>query len=136
MTDRIHNLQISRDGATMSMIMGANVTVMVEDMGRSIRFYTGTLGLTLKARHGDEFAQVEAPGTIIALHPTSKRRPTATASDGLSIGFAVDDLDKTVAELTDKGVVFSKISDDRQVRLAFFNDPDGTPLYLSHSKWG
>jgi catechol 2,3-dioxygenase-like lactoylglutathione lyase family enzyme len=118
------------------MIKEANVTIMVSDMSSAIKFYTETLGLRLKTRYGEEFAQVEAPGTIIALHPDSRSNAKAGSSGPLSIGFAVDDLDSTIVELKSKGVVFSRVSDDAQVTLAFFTDPDGTPLYLSHSKWG
>lgn len=105
-------------------------------MNRAIKFYTDTLGLKLKAHYGDQFAQVEAPGTIIALHPAAKGGPKAGNSESLSIGFAVDNLEKAMAELKVKGVLFSKVADDAQVKLAFFTDPDGNPLYLSQSKWG
>jgi len=116
------------------MIKEANVTLMVNDMERAVRYYTETLGLKLKVRYGEHFAQVEAPGTIIALHPKSGPKPGGFES--ISIGFAVDDLDRTMGELKAKGVSFSRITDDTQVRLAFFTDPDGNPLYLSQSKWG
>ena len=116
------------------MIKGANVTVMVDDMKRAIDFYTGTLGLKLKSRYGDDFAQVETPGTVIALHPRVKKAPSSVS--GISIGFEVDDLEKTMADLKQKGVSFSRTTDDAQVSLAFFSDLDGTPLYLSKSKWG
>ena len=117
------------------MIKEANVTLMVKDIERSVRFYANDLGLKLKARYGDQFAQLEAPGTIIALHPASgeERQPK---SESMSIGFAVDSLDGAMAELSSKGIVFSRVTDDAQVRLAFFKDPDGHPLYLSQSKWG
>jgi len=39
-------------------------------------------------------------------------------------------------ELKAKGVQFSRTTDDAQVKLAFFTDPDGNPLYLSQNKWG
>jgi hypothetical protein len=48
----------------------------------------------------------------------------------------VSDLPATMDELKGKGVVFTRVTDDKQVRLAFFTDPDGTPLYLSQNKWG
>jgi len=117
------------------MIKEANVTLMVSDMGRAVRFYTNVLGLKLKSRYGDNFAQVEAPGTIIALHPATEG-PKPDRSESISIGFAVSDLDKERAELENKGVKFLRTADDTQVRLAFFTDPDGNPLYLSQSKWG
>jgi len=115
------------------MIKEANVTVMVSDVRRSVEFYTKTLGLKLKAQYGPEFAQVEAPGTIIALHPA---RTNMQSSERISIGFSVDSLDKAIADLKSKGVEFSKVTDDAQVKLAFFTDLDGTPLYLSQSAWG
>jgi catechol 2,3-dioxygenase-like lactoylglutathione lyase family enzyme len=118
------------------MIEEVNVTVIVNHMERAVKFYTEALGLRVKARYGDQFAQVEAPGTIIALHPASKDGPQAGKSESLSIGFAVDNLDMAVKEMKGKGVVFSRFADDSQVKLAFFNDPDGNPLYLSQSKWG
>jgi len=86
------------------------------------------LGSKLKARYGDEFAQVEAPGTIIVLHPASKDGTRPGKSESLSIGFAVDNLDKMMAELRGKGVQFSRTADDTQVRLAFFTDTDGNPF--------
>ena len=33
-------------------------------------------------------------------------------------------------------VVFSRLTEDEAVRIAFFSDPDGNPLYLCQSKFG
>jgi len=110
--------------------------LLVRDIERSVSFYTDTLGLKLKARYGNQFAQVEAPGTIIALHPAGGDAPQQGRSESMSIGFSVPDLGKTMAELTSKGVKFHRTADDNQVKLAFFLDPDGYPLYLSQSTWG
>jgi catechol 2,3-dioxygenase-like lactoylglutathione lyase family enzyme len=117
------------------MIREANVTVMVNDIEKAVRFYINVLGLKVKARYGDQFAQVEAPGTIIALHPVSGSGQMPGESESMSIGFSVDNLDKAMDDLKSKGVTFARVSDDVQVRLAFFTDPDGNPLYLSQSKW-
>ena len=117
------------------MIKEANTTLMVANIEEAVRFYVETLGLKLKARYGDHFAQVQAPGAIIALHPVSKDGPGPGKSEGVSIGFSVDDLDKAMTDLKSKGVSFSKVTDDTQVRLAYFTDPDGYPLYLSQNKW-
>jgi len=118
------------------MIKGGNVTVMVSDMKRAVEFYTKTLGLELKAHYGDHYAEVKAQGLTIALHPVSAKGPKAGNSESLSIGLGVDSLEKTMAELKAKGVKFSDVTDDTQVKLAFFGDPDGNPLYLAQSKWG
>jgi len=113
-----------------------NITVIISDMERAIKFYERTLGLKLKTRYGQEFAQLEAPGATIALHPSVKDGPRPGNSESLSIGFAVGDLDSAMAELEGKGVKFTRVVDDAQVRLAFFTDPDGNPLYLSQPRWG
>jgi len=118
------------------MIKEANVTLMVTDIDRAVHFYVETLGLKLRNRYGNEFAQVTAPGTTIALHPISDQGPNSAPPERISIGFSVDHLDGVMSELKAKGVQFSRVTDDKQVRLAFFNDPDGYALYLSESKWG
>jgi catechol 2,3-dioxygenase-like lactoylglutathione lyase family enzyme len=119
------------------MFKEANVTVMVSNMDRSVKFFVETLGLKLKSRYGDHFAQVEAPGVTIALHPSIKNGPQPGKSESLSIGLGVDDLESAVASLRSKGVAFSgEITQDGPVKLAFFGDPDGNPLYLSQTqKW-
>lgn len=114
------------------MFQQCNVTVMVADMERSIQFYTQTLGLPLGFRAGNEWAQVEAPGLTLGLHPSRQSAPAAPPDGRMSIGFGVQDLAATIAELRQKGVA---IADPGNVepgrdRLVHFADPDGTPLYL------
>jgi catechol 2,3-dioxygenase-like lactoylglutathione lyase family enzyme len=116
------------------MFKDANVTVMVSNMDRAVNFYVETLGLKLKSRYGDYFAQVEAPGTTIALHPSSKNGPQPGKSESLSIGLGVDNLESAMATLRDKGVTFSGEVEDGPVKLAFFTDPDRNPLYLSQTQ--
>jgi catechol 2,3-dioxygenase-like lactoylglutathione lyase family enzyme len=55
----------------MYTIKTANVTVMVKNMDKSIDFYT-SLGLELKQRWNNHYAQVAAPGVIIGLHPAKE----------------------------------------------------------------
>jgi len=112
-----------------------NVTVMVSDMNSAIQFYVEKLGLTLKARYSDQFAQVAAPGLTIALHPADKQGQRSEKSEGLSIGLRVDNLERTMKDLEGKGLKFSRVAEDGPVRLAFFKDPDGNPLYLAESRW-
>ena len=111
---------------------GGNVTVMVSDVERAIRFYTETLGLPLKARYGDEWAEVSAPGVTIGLHPRRGKAPKP--GGGLSIGFQVNDLNSAMAELKRKGVRFApRVSEEGPFRIAFFDDPDANPLYVVES---
>jgi catechol 2,3-dioxygenase-like lactoylglutathione lyase family enzyme len=118
------------------MYKSSNVTVLVTDMSRAVSFYTGTLGLRLIHSFGDYWAEVEAPGVRIGLHPGRKGAPSESGSANLSIGFQVDDLDAATQRLQEKGVTFKKSNADKGSRQAFFTDPDGTPLYLIEIKFG
>ena len=68
----------------------------------------------------------------IGLHPTVREHgPRPGNSESLSIGFTVDNLQKVMAALKNKGVVFSQNTiEDGPVKIAFFADPDKNPLYL------
>ena len=117
------------------MLKEGNVTVMVKEMNRSIRFYVESLGLKLKYRHGDDWAEVEAPGLTIGLHLAGNMGPQPGKSESLSIGFTVKEMNSAAENLKKKGVTFSPHRvDEGPVRLAFFTDPDGTPLYLCEVK--
>ncbi|HEV2389757.1 MAG TPA: VOC family protein [Nitrososphaerales archaeon] len=118
-------------------IKEANVTVMVADMKKAIRFYVEVLGLELKANYGDHYAQVASPGVTIGLHPLTKADSDAGESGKISIGFGVESLAAAIAELKAKGVAFSRVVEDRPTKLAFFTDLNGNPLYLSETpRWG
>jgi catechol 2,3-dioxygenase-like lactoylglutathione lyase family enzyme len=109
------------------MISGGNVTVMVRDFDRALRFYTETLGLNLLYLAGKSLT--------IGIHLWSGRGPAPGAASGLSIGFTVDAIDRAIASLSGRGVTFSgPIQDNDNVKLAFFADPDGNPLYLCEVK--
>src|SRR5579863_1756080 len=114
-------------------IKDANVTIMVADMKRSIRFYVEVLGLELKANYGDQYAEVASPGVMIGLHPVTKEDSQQGKSGSVSVGFGVESLATGMADLKAKGVTFSRVVEDRPTKLAFFTDPDGNPLYLSET---
>lgn len=111
------------------------VTIIVADMERSIDFYTKRLGLPLKTRYGNEFAIVEAPGVLIALHPAPKNGRAREGS--LSIGLGVDSVESSMNQLAQRGITFAGgIVADPPMRFAFFKDPDDVELYLAErSEW-
>ncbi|HLF63181.1 MAG TPA: VOC family protein [Saprospiraceae bacterium] len=115
----------------MTDILGCNVTIMVQSMDDAVKFYCDVLGFNLKNRYGDHWADVEAPGMAIGLHPANKDVKTG---NNLSLGLRVNDLKKSVSVFQQKGLQFV-VKDDGQVLLASFTDPDGNSLYLVESKW-
>jgi catechol 2,3-dioxygenase-like lactoylglutathione lyase family enzyme len=118
------------------LLREGNVTVVVANLDRSIRFYTETLGLRLRYRAGEEWAEIMGPGLIIGLVPVheleeSLRPDLGRAPARLSIGFIVDKLEVAQHTLEMRGVHFDPDIDESEVvRIAVFSDPDGTPLYL------
>jgi catechol 2,3-dioxygenase-like lactoylglutathione lyase family enzyme len=112
------------------MYVSGNTTVMVKDFARAFRFYAETLGLDVKLRAADDWAEMTAPGLTIGLHAATHGEPTGGAP-GVSIGLQVANLDDAMGELKAKGVQFARVIDADQRRFAYFTDPDGTWLYLA-----
>jgi catechol 2,3-dioxygenase-like lactoylglutathione lyase family enzyme len=114
----------------MIKITESNVTVMVKNMDASVKFY-GALGLTMKNRWGDHYAQMAAADIIIGLHPQKEELPANTK---ISIGFMIQDINEAKKLLTDMKVPF-KFSEAKEGDYLHFNDPDGNFLYYSQPKW-
>ena len=113
-------------------IKEANITIMVKDMDRSISFYQA-IGLTLKNRWADYYAQLTAPGLTIGLHPGSNTmEPTKT--DNISIGFTTDNFEETQSLLQGLSIDVASRQEEGGAFL-HFTDPDGTPLYFIKPKW-
>ena len=115
----------------MYTITTSNVTVMVTNMDRAIEFYKA-IGLELKQRWNNHYAQVSAPGVVIGLHPSEK---SGNATTNVSIGFGVENLDEVKKRLMELDVTFD-VSADKAGDILGFHDPDGTPLYFMQSKIG
>jgi len=65
--------------------------------------------------------------------PEPPARVTDPEAAGLRhLAFAVDSIDKTVAELQNKGIIFEPIRIDALTnkRFTFFKDPDGLPIEI------
>lgn len=115
------------------MIKGGNATIFVSDMDRSIDFYTETLGMTLRMRAENFWAEVQAgEGLVIGLHPASpSAEPPGTRGSiqiGLSVSEPLEEIQKRIAK---HGVKFvGEIIADGPGRFANIKDPDGNPIYF------
>ncbi len=110
--------------------------VLTSDIPRARAFYSGVLGLPLKG---------ESLGALVYDVGGGDLRVSPAASFTLSghtvLGFAVDDLDVALAEMTARGLWIERFAhiahDDRGVftapdasRIAWFKDPDGNILSM------
>ena len=99
------------------------VILLVSDMKRSIRFYRDVLGMELKEKSKD-WTEFSKSGTVIALHPSGKKRFKKNSS--MLIGFSVSDFDDVCSGLKKKKVKFYKKPKEEPFgKHTIIQDPDG-----------
>ena len=110
--------------------------IVVSDMQRSVEFYRDKLGIPLKFE-SPEWTEFATGATTLALHGggiPSQGHPQGDPSKvagACSIGFNVDDVDKTYEELKARGITFVMPPTQREgegIKLAVAIDPDGLPV--------
>ena len=110
--------------------------IVVSDMQRSVEFYRDKLGIPLKFQ-SPEWTEFATGTTTLALHGggVASQQPPAGApskvAGACSIGFNVDDVDRTYEELKAKGIRFVMSPTQREgegIKLAVAIDPDGLPI--------
>jgi|SRR5450432_2208576 len=115
--------------------------VVVSDMARSVAFYRDLLGIQLKFESPD-WTEFLTGATTLALHGGGLASDPSTKGDGdkyagtCSIGFNVEDVDKTYEELKAKGAIFVMPPTQREgegIKLAVCIDPDGLPIAFAQS---
>ena len=111
----------------MENLKNCTITVMVSNLDVAVQFYVESLGLELKKKYGEHYAEIQGPGLLLGLHPSE--RPV-TKGDNLSIGFGVDDFDAVTRSLQDKGLAL-EIKQDGFIRLTHFKDPDENHLFVA-----
>jgi lactoylglutathione lyase len=118
--------------------------VTVSDMERSVQFYRDTLGLNLRFQ-SPEWTEFDMGPNTLALHGGGVAAPPAQGREQIagraSIGFTVENVDRTYEELKGKGARSIMPPTERAgegIRLAVFVDPDGLPIsfaqVLAHAK--
>ncbi|HEX8069362.1 MAG TPA: VOC family protein [Pyrinomonadaceae bacterium] len=114
--------------------------VVVSDMARAVAFYRDKLGLKLRFETPD-WTEFETGTTTIALHGGGSAQPAAAPHEGAAdenqragtcaLGFTVENLAETYAELTGRGVVFAMpptVREAERIKLAVALDPDGLSI--------
>jgi catechol 2,3-dioxygenase-like lactoylglutathione lyase family enzyme len=114
------------------IIKEANITVIVKDLDKSVLFYQ-SLGLQIKSRWQNYYAQLTVPGLILGLHP-AESASLSEKSGNVSIGFNIDSIEEAKALLQKIVVSFTERNEEGG-QFLHFADPDGTALYFIKSKW-
>jgi catechol 2,3-dioxygenase-like lactoylglutathione lyase family enzyme len=123
-----------------SMMLGradATPMIAVKDLDRARKFYEDTLGLKTKDETGGEVLTLKSGDTTINVY----RSEFAGTNKATALTFDVDDIDKEVSELKEKGIFFEHYDvpglerkGDLHVaegfKTAWFKDPDGNILSL------
>jgi len=119
----------------------------VDDIGKARDFYQDTLGLKVKtAPMGPyEFLELHVKGVMpIVVYPKPNHEPATFTV----LNFEVEDIDKTVEELTQRGVVFERYdtaemkTDTKGIArsngygpdIAWFKDPAGNFISVIHAQ--
>ena len=117
--------------------------VAVSDMDRAREFYEGKLGLLVGIDSGDNLQYQCGEGTVfhVYLSPVHAGKSTATLA-----GWGVDDVERVVDELTEKGITFERydegpiVTDEKGIaafesgaKVAYFRDPDGNTLSIAQA---
>ncbi len=108
------------------------ITVPVLDVERSIEYYQ-LLGLQLIVNSIPEYARFVCPDgiTTFSLH----REDSLPCGDGIWIYFEVENVDQTVIELKEKGIVFDEAAADQSWlwREARLKDLDNNQIIIYHA---
>ena len=105
----------------------------VDDMEESVAFYRDTLGLPVKYQSSD-WVEFDAGNVTIALRRFGsgpEGRPELGVGEGATLVFAVEDIEKTRAELEGKGIkLIGGVFEYGLVKLAAFEDLNGNVLQI------
>jgi glyoxylase I family protein len=121
-----------------------HVAIICSDYQKSKQFYVEVLGFSIlqetyrSTRDSYKLDLKVGAYSQIELFsfPNPPERVNSPEACGLRhLAFAVDDLDRSIAELQAKGVALEEIRIDEITgkRFTFFKDPDGLPLELYES---
>lgn len=116
----------------------ATPMIAVKDLDRARKFYEDKLGLKTKDEWGGEGLTLKSGDTLINVY----RSEFAGTNKATSLTFQVDDAEKEVNDLKEKGIFFERYDlpglesqgdlyvGEKGFKTAWFKDPDGNILSL------
>lgn len=101
------------------------VFYQVCNMEQAVEFYGGTLGLELKRREGNDWAEFTVGGMDLAL---SGELAVAPSQGGATVVLRTPDMDALHAHLSKMGVRMGKVEDLGGAKMLDIYDPDGNQV--------
>ena len=91
------------------------------------------IGLQTHEVGGGYYGTFNTPGGafFFGIHP-KRKSASATSSASVSVVFRIDEYDRYLAEVKNRGLTPDSVEQDEQGRFAHFKDPDGNEVTL----WG
>lgn len=115
----------------MALLQGIDtVYYRICNMEKAVAFYEGILGLTLKNRAGNDWAEFDVGGQDLALEGELATRPHG---GGATVVFRTDDVDALDRHLAEHDVVRGEVEDLGGAKLLEFFDPDSNRLIAMQS---
>ncbi len=104
-----------------------NINLIVSDLARSRTFYADVLGLEVDTRRSapPSFVLFRAGTATVTLQEAGVVGATVAPSDGVEVGFEVDDVEAVQARLAGAGVEVSPVQSMGWGRAVDARDPDG-----------
>ena len=118
----------------MPNLISHHIAVKSRDVAAAKAFYTDVLGFDIVGQiPGSEIYFIDIGGTTIELMG-GEGETEAPKTGIVHMAYWVEDVDATYEELVAQGVHFTvEPKTVKDIRLAFFNDPDGNVLELFNS---
>ena len=123
--------------ATVKLSEIAQITNVVHDLDRAVRFYRDALGLPLLFQAPPSLAFFQVGAIRLMLSPPENKEQD---HPGSFLYFRVKDIEGVHRELTDRGVTFADTphrvhqAADHDLWMTFFHDPDKNPMALMEEK--
>jgi catechol 2,3-dioxygenase-like lactoylglutathione lyase family enzyme len=110
----------------VSLFDGVDVVFyQVCSMDKAVEFYSGVLGLEVLRREGNDWTELGAGETVIALSGELATRPH---QGGATVILKTSDISAVEGRLAEHGVQRGRVEDMGGAKMLTFHDPDGNEI--------
>ena len=107
----------------------AFIVYPASNAAKARQFYEGVLGLKVESNFQDRWIEYDVAGQTFAI--SDMMTDNKPGAQGAGVGFEVDDLDETIAQLKKANVKFlMDVFQTPVCRMAVIADPDGNGIVI------